>query len=96
MQIKRELEFTLSASRRFIIRQLRPDVSLSPCAQCGEPLVAAEQAANLLGVSHRRIFQIIETDGVHFTETEAGTTLICIASMSDIDHNTARRSEELK
>jgi len=27
-------------------------------------------------------FQIIETDAAHFTEAEAGATLVCLASLS--------------
>ncbi len=49
-------------------------------------MVLAEQAANLLGVNQRRIFQLIETGKVHFADATAGTTLICIASMTSEDN----------
>jgi hypothetical protein len=82
MQIKRELEVKMSASRRFIIRQLPTDATHGPCAECGEPMVPAEQAANLFGVNQRRIFQLIETGTVHHAEAKTGTTLICVASIT--------------
>jgi hypothetical protein len=53
-------------------------------------MVAADLAANVLGINQRRIFQGIETGIVHFMETEAGSTLICIASITtDSDENSA-------
>ena len=46
-------------------------------------MTTVEQAAKLFGINQRRIFQIIETGTVHFSETDSGATLICIASMSN-------------
>lgn len=57
-------------------------------------MVTAEKAGKVIGVNQRRVFQIIEAGTVHFTETEGGTTLICIASMSnDAEDNPPRGSD---
>ena len=60
-------------------------------------MVAAEHAAKMLGLNQRRIFQIIETGMVHFSETDTGTTFICIASMTEGDETqsvSVERSED--
>lgn len=81
MQIKREFEMTSRTSRRFVIRQSGTDDETGFCEKCGEPMVVAEQAAKLFGVRQRQVFQTIEKGNVHFCETDAGVTLVCIASM---------------
>ena len=82
MEIKRELEVTVVSNRRYVIRRSRADIAEASCAECGEPMVAVDEAATLLGVNQRRVFQIIESGAVHFTETDDGTAMICIASMA--------------
>jgi len=82
MQIKRELEVTVVSNRHYVIRRSRSDSEEASCAVCGEPMLVVEQAAKLLGVSQRRIFRLIENGTVHFAEPEAGTAMICIASMA--------------
>ncbi|MBP6004132.1 MAG: hypothetical protein KA746_11920 [Pyrinomonadaceae bacterium] len=82
MQIKREFEITSCSSRRIIIRQAPDEATSVICAKCGEPMVAAGQAAKLLGIGQRRIFQIIENGAVHFAETESGVAIICLKSLA--------------
>jgi len=82
MEIKRKFEMLVATNRRYIIRQ-SPSVRQIACARCGEPMLMTEQAAGLLGITQRRIFQIIETEAAHFTETEAGAAMICILSLKE-------------
>ena len=80
MEIKRKFETLIATKRRYVIRQ-SPPIKQTTCAECGEPMLTIEQAADLLGIKQRRIFRIIETGAAHFTEIEAGATIICITSL---------------
>ena len=82
MEIKRKFELLIETNRRYIIRQAPPGRQIR-CAQCGEPMLRVEQAADFFGIKQRRIFQIIETEQAHFTETEAGVAMICITFLKE-------------
>ena len=81
MKIKRKFEMLVAANRRFVIRQ-SPSGRQIACAECGEPMLTTEQATNIFDIKQRRIFQIIETEAAHFTETEAGAVMICMTSLA--------------
>jgi len=83
MEIKRKFEMSVATNRRYIIRQSK-QVGQIACAECGEPMLTTEQAANMFGIKQRRIFQIIETEAAHFTEIEAGAVLICMTSLAEV------------
>lgn len=53
------------------------------CSACGTEatLVTPAQAAVAAGVSVRTINQWVESDRVHFIETEDGLLLICVSSL---------------
>jgi hypothetical protein len=40
-------------------------------------------AAGFFGIKQRRIFQIVETEAVHFMEIEAGAAMSCITSSKE-------------
>ena len=81
MKIKRKFELLTVVNRRYLIRQSAPGRQIA-CAECGEPMLTVEQAANIFSITQRRIFQIIETDAAHFAEAEAGATIVCLTSLS--------------
>ncbi|MBK6723180.1 MAG: hypothetical protein IPG58_07835 [Acidobacteria bacterium] len=83
MEIKRNFEGLTITKRRFVIRQT-PSVKQMTCAECGEPMLAIAQAAVLLGIKQSRIFQIVETEAIHFTEIEEGAVMICLTSLSAV------------
>ena len=80
MEIKRKFEMLIETNRRYIIRQSLPGGQIV-CAVCGEPMLRVEQAAVFFNIKQRRIFQIIEAEAAHFTETESGAAMICITSL---------------
>jgi len=82
MEIKRKFEMLVATNRRYIIRQSQ-SVRQIVCAKCGEPMLMTEQAAGFFGIAQRRIFEIIETEAVHFTEIEAGAVMICMTSLAE-------------
>jgi hypothetical protein len=81
MEIKRNFEKLVVTKRRFVIRQT-PSVKQTTCAECGSPVLTIAQAAVLLGIKQSRIFQIVEMEAAHFTETDAGAVIICINSLT--------------
>ncbi len=83
MEIKRKFEMLVATNRRYIIRQPASSKQIA-CAECGEPMLTTEQAANIFGITQRRIFQIIETEAAHFTETEADAVMICLTSLAEV------------
>lgn len=82
MEIKRKFEYLVATKRRYIIHQTSSD-NQTVCSECGELMMTAERAAVLLNIKQRRIFQIIETGAVHYTEGEAGAVMICLNSLAN-------------
>lgn len=82
MEIKRKVEKLTAKKRQYVIRQ-SPNIKQSNCGKCGKPNLTTEQAAVFFGVSQRRIFQIIETKAVHFSEIESSSAMICLTSLAE-------------
>ena len=85
----------VATNRRYTIRQ-SPSVRQIACAECGELMLMIEQAAGFFGVKQRQIFQIIETEAAHYTETEAGAMMICLTSMAEVLDGKAQENQSLK
>ena len=95
MEIKRKFEIMIATKRRYVIHQTPSNIQIA-CSECGEPMVSAEQTANLLGIKQRRIFQIVETGAAHYTEAEAGAIMICINSLAAVlDCDSLKKLEEI-
>jgi len=82
MEIKHNTEVSVKTRRRFIIRTVKSAEQFL-CPECGGSMLAAEMAAELLGVSRRDIYRTIEAGAAHFAETEAGAVLICLSRAGD-------------
>ncbi len=91
MEIKRKFEMLVATNRRYIIRQSASGRQIT-CAECGEPMLTTEQAAGIFGIKQRRIFQIIENEAAHFTETKVGAVMICITSLAKILNNSDKQN----
>ncbi len=83
MEIKRNFEKLVITKRRYVISQT-PSVKQITCAKCSEPMLTIAQSAVLFGIKQSRIFQIVETEAIHFAEIEAGALLICLNSLSAV------------
>ena len=81
MKISRKIEVMRATKHQYIIRKSSPDTPAF-CAECGEPMLTAEQTAGIFRVTQRRIFRIIEANAAHFTETETGAVMICLSSLA--------------
>jgi hypothetical protein len=77
----RRTEITIETSRRVVVRR-SGEWRKAWCERCiaEVKMVTPEQAAILMNVSSRSIYQWIERGGVHFLE-ETGGLLVCTDSL---------------
>jgi len=78
----KQTKITIETREVWIIR--RPDhVVRGWCGRCAAwvEMVTGEEAAHLIGVGVRAIFRWIEQARLHFTETPAGSVMICLPSL---------------
>jgi len=68
----------------YIIRQEPRGPVRAWCGGCGEEIecLTVEQAVTLTGLSARKVFRLVEAEGIHFCETEAGHLFICPNSVA--------------
>jgi hypothetical protein len=83
MEFKRTTEIFVETNRRFVIRQAEESAQQIACPNCAEPMLAPEQIVQILGISQRRIFQLVETGAAHFVETNTGAMMICPSSVAE-------------
>ncbi len=83
-------EINIDASEVWVIRN---SVSALPswCSACGGVvnMLSPEEAAVLVGVKVRTIYQFIEAEKIHYAETIEGGSLICVCSLLEL-RNQAR------
>lgn len=79
MKITRKTNILVSTRRKFVIRQ-PPSGEQKICEQCGELMTDAQSAAEIVGLSVREIYRLIEAGEIHFFENEEKICLICVES----------------
>lgn len=83
MKIKRTTEILVETERRYVVHQ--PDhIDRVFCSICDEFMLTAEQAAVVLDLSHRTVYQQVESGTAHFVETETGALFVCPNSLADL------------
>jgi len=89
---KRRIEITVE-KHRLVVLSRRNHSTNAWCEACGEQvqMVTPDEAAQLCSVSTRTIYSLIETERLHFAETENGFSLICLQS---IGSNAASSKQE--
>lgn len=83
---ERSLKITLRSSR-----------SLAWCKECGTQvmIITPEQAAEIVRVTPRAIYDLIEREAVHLPESDDGWLAICLKSLlKDISLRSSVMSEE--
>ena len=83
MTRQRKTQITIETERIVVIRPSQATTAVW-CPNCAEPspMLSAEQAAVLAGVSTRTIYALVEAAQLHFTETPEGRLLVCPHSLS--------------
>jgi hypothetical protein len=79
---KKRTEITIETDRIVVIRERRLQAR-SWCYSCARSvlMVTVDEAATLARVSSRTIYNWVETDKLHFTETSDLRLLICLDSI---------------
>lgn len=90
MEIRRKTFIEIETRRRIsIVNPAAGIVAYCPfCDSTAEPLITAEHAAALFGISRRAIYRLIEADTAHSTETANGEVLLCPASLAALTGKT--------
>lgn len=83
MRRTRKLKITVEKERFLILR--REQEVQRWCGECGAMvrMIRPAEAAAVAAVSDRTIFRQIESRRLHFSETEAGSVLICVNSIKE-------------
>jgi hypothetical protein len=76
MGIIRKTSILIKTERKFVVRQLQSDAQIY-CEKCAEQMIPAQASADLFGISSREIYRLIETEQIHFIETEANEIYVC-------------------
>lgn len=95
--IRRKRTTILIEEERFLKITLRSRGSLAWCKECGEQvkIVTPEEAAEIVLVTPRAIYDLIEREAVHVLEFDDGWLAICLESLlKDISSSPSVMSEE--
>lgn len=74
--MKRRLEIVVETRQRLTLKKSQHAPTVL-CERCAGPLILADEAVVLTGLSSRAIHRMVEDGEVHFAETPAGALLIC-------------------
>lgn len=91
IEIKQKIEMSVATHEKYFIRQSSTHQQTA-CTKCGEPMLTAEQTAKFFGIKQRLIFQLIEANATHFTESPTGAVLICITSLAKFTNDEIRHN----
>jgi len=83
MEIIRKTDILVKTKRRFIISQPETCEQIF-CSFCPGQMISAEASAVLFKLSRRAVYRMIETERIHFTESENGLLFICPDSFAEI------------
>ncbi|HSE97309.1 MAG TPA: hypothetical protein VLD57_03495 [Blastocatellia bacterium] len=85
MKARSKTEITIETHRILTIKRGGRH-RLAWCEECGEQtrMATAIEAAILIGVSSRSIYQMIEARALHFVETPDRVIFICLNSLVDL------------
>lgn len=81
--MKRRTEITIKTDRLVIVRCSRSTNFAAWCESCASParMLSVDEAAMVSRSSSRAIYQRVEANQLHFTETPEGRLLVCLTSL---------------
>lgn len=76
---RKGIVITAEKRETFVIRQEPSGPVRAWCGECGADIecLTVDQTVTLTGLSARKVFRLVETERIHFCETEAGQLFIC-------------------
>ena len=77
----------METAQQFVIPSYPEGPPATWCHVCGDQvgMVTTQQAAVMIGVSSRTIYQRVESGQIHFADTPEGLLLVCVKSLSEMD-----------
>jgi hypothetical protein len=83
--MKRRTEITVETERILVISK-RNTSALAWCSACGSrgQMITPEAAAQIADMSSRSIYRLVETNELHFIETNDHQLWICVQSLKQI------------
>ena len=81
---RKQIVITAERSETYIIRQEQGASVRAWCADCAGEIecLTVEQVVTLTGLSARKVFRLVEAEGIHFRETDDGRLLVCPNSVA--------------
>jgi hypothetical protein len=75
--MKRRREVTIEIEREIIIS--KPHSNWSWCYRCGQQMqmLTAGEAAQMINSTEAKIYELVESEQLHFTATPQGMLLVC-------------------
>jgi hypothetical protein len=82
--MKRRIEINIQMERLVIVRPRRSASINAWCDGCAglSTFLTVDEAAAVARSTSREIYRRVEAAGLHFTETPAGSLLICLNSLA--------------
>ena len=80
--MKYRTEVTIETHRLVVVRR-RAGGAVAWCRHCDDlvEMINPDEAARLAGLSPRAVYRLVESESIHFTETQEGSLLICLKSI---------------
>jgi hypothetical protein len=83
LRTKQKIRITVTQEKYVSLRgAAMPGAAWCPRCAAFATMLTPDQAAALAGVSTRHIFRWLESDRLHFVETENPSPLVCLASLT--------------
>ena len=83
MKITRKTNILIETQRQFVVRRESADEPMR-CEPCDQPMFSVQTAADFFAVSSRTIYRLIESESIHFVETERNEIYVCPISIKQI------------
>jgi len=80
MKITRKTNVFIKTERKFFVARQTVNEPIC-CGQCAEPMTPAQISADFFGISSRTIYRLVESEKIHFVETEANEIYVCPVSV---------------
>jgi hypothetical protein len=83
MRITRKTNVLVKTVRKYIVQQQSSE-ELIGCGHCDEQMMSAQATADFFQISSREIYRFIESEKIHFVETNANEIYVCPVSVRHI------------
>lgn len=83
MRIIRKTSILVKTKRALKVRGQASDDEIILCPQCGEIMSDARSVSDILDISVREVYRLVEAGKIHFFETGKKIDFLCLKSILD-------------